>query len=66
MNDKKIWKQMRDKLRQQGCTVEQLTNTHHKIYASDGSLVTIMQSGKAGPRAWLNKRAELRRKGFAI
>lgn len=66
MNDKKIWKQMRDKLREQGCTIVQQTNTHHRIYGPDGALVTIMQCGKAGPRAVLNKRAQIRKKGFVL
>lgn len=66
MSDAKTWKKMRDQLRKQGCRIEQQTNTHHRIYGPDGALVTIMQCGKAGPRAVLNKRAQIRRKGFDI
>lgn len=66
MSDKKIWKDMCRQLREQGCDIVQPKGrTHLKIYQGD-VLVTVMQQSETAPRNYLNKRAELRRKGFKI
>ena len=66
MTDKKMWKEMRRQLQAAGCEIVQPKGRSHVRVYHDGVLVTVMQQSQSCYRAYQNKRAELRRKGFEV
>lgn len=61
-----MWREMRKKLREQGCDFVSTRNNHIKVYDREGNMVTVMQRSESCWRNYHNKISELRRKGFAV
>lgn len=62
--DGKDWKQLRRRLKDQGCDCI-LGNNHYKIYR-DRELISVMPRSPSDPRALRNQLAHLRRKGLKV
>lgn len=65
MTDKKMWRQLRQRLKEAGCTVTLTRNMHYKI-RHEGRVISTLAGSASDPRSYRNAIANLRREGVRI